>query len=257
MIVSDEKRGQIGYMMQPQNYSVNDGEGIRTVLFLAGCPLRCKWCANPESFTVSDKNHLVRAYSVEEVLKNIDKQKIFYRFSGGGITFSGGEPTLQLDFLDTLSEKLYDDGYDLAMETCGYFDYDRVKHVLRRMGLIFVDIKLMDGENHLTYTGKSNLIIHENIRKMGEDLLPVVVRIPVIEGVNATEENIRETAKFVKRHLKSPKMELLPYHTLGDYKYDKLELEKTYLSYERPSDAKMDRLRNIVTEEGVQVVSYL
>ena len=108
-----ERYSSGGYIMQLQNYSVNDGDGIRTDIFLAGCPLWCRWCSNPEGQTL--KNLMTRYLTVEEVLAVIRKQRIFYRYSGGGVTFSGGEATVQTGFLRTLTESLYDMGISLAL----------------------------------------------------------------------------------------------------------------------------------------------
>ncbi len=264
MEVFKESMKKSAYMMQPQNYSVNDGDGIRTVLFLAGCPLRCRWCANPESFikieknnSVHEKNEFVKAYSVSEISEGIDKQSIFYRFSGGGITFSGGEPTVQVEFLDELSLELYNAGYDLAIETCGYFEFDKVKPILDRIQLIFVDIKIMNEDAHQHYTGKSNKTILDNIKKMGVYGYSVVVRIPIIEGVNATVENVKRTALFVKKHLKNPRIELLPYHNIGEYKYDKLQKSRPPMTFRRPNKDQMMHFAKIIEDEGVCVVNYL
>ncbi len=245
-----------GLMMEAQNYSVNDGEGIRTLLFLGGCPLRCKWCANPESYIMDEDNKFLRQYTIDQVLDLIDKQKIFYRFSNGGITFSGGEPTVQIKFLEEISERLYDSGFNLAIETCGYFNYERVKEVLGRMDLIFMDLKVMDEKDHILLTGQSNKIILENIRIMGQKSYPMVIRIPLIEGVNADFENIREAARFVKKYIKNPKIELLPYHELAYYKYEELGIDKPPKDFSRPSEKKINELKEIIKGEGVEVVSY-
>lgn len=110
-----------GYLMQLQNFSVNDGDGIRTVVFMAGCPLRCAWCANPEGQTC--RNAMTHWAETGDVLKKLRQQEIFYRYSGGGVTFSGGEATAQPHFLAELVDALYDDGISLALETCGQFDF--------------------------------------------------------------------------------------------------------------------------------------
>lgn len=117
--------------MELQNFSVNDGDGIRTIIFFAGCPIRCAWCANPESsLGYKPDNAYIFRYSVEEILKEIEKQRIFYRYSGGGVTFSGGEPTLQLDILRGLTGELYDRGISLAIETSRVFVFEQVAYVL-------------------------------------------------------------------------------------------------------------------------------
>lgn len=256
MKTSNDKLCDGGYMMAPQNYSINDGEGIRTLLFFAKCPLRCKWCANPESYIEGIENDLVNYYSCDEILTIVDKQKIFYRQSGGGVTFSGGEATQQLDLLEKLSSKFYDDGLNLAIETSGYFKYDSVKAILNRMDLIFVDIKMMDGLRHKEFTGRDNKLILNNIALMGAHYKNVVIRIPVINGVNATEDNIRKTAKFVKKMIMEAKIELLPYHTLGTYKYAKLELQAPSTKFQTPSKEQMQIFASIIREEGVELVSY-
>jgi len=246
-----------GYFMEPQNFSVNDGNGIRTVIFFAGCPLRCQWCSNPESYTnINEKNNFIYHYNSEQILKIIEKQKIFYRFSGGGVTFSGGEATLQIDILRELVDKLYDQAIDLAIETSGYFNFDDVKDILKKLNLIFIDIKHMDDNKHKFYTGISNEKILKNISRLNKLKVPVVVRIPVICGVNSDIENIRETAKFVKDNIAAPKLELLPYHSFGDSKYEALCLEKPSRQFKTPSLEYIEKLYKIVQNEGVAVVSY-
>lgn len=296
-----------GYFMEPQNFSVNDGDGIRTVIFFAGCPLNCQWCANPESTldfkrvsfnkgscigcgkctqicpeglnidlnstgqrekctscsscvencpTGSRKN-LVRMYSDIEILEILKSQEIFYRYSNGGVTFSGGEATLQQDMLRILVNSLYDRAVNMALETSGYFDYDEVKDILARLDLIFVDIKHMDEKKHELYTGKSNKIILENIKKMNMLDVPIVVRIPVIDGVNSDEDNIKKTALFVRENIKNPKIELLPYHNFADEKYECLGFEKMSQNFKIPSDEILSRLKMIIKNEGAESVSYV
>lgn len=254
--------GSNGYFMEPQNFSVNDGDGIRTIIFFAGCPLRCKWCSNPEGFINLNKsncdkeNDLIYNYNVEEILEIVEKQMIFYRKSGGGVTFSGGEATLQSDVLRELVFKLYDKAINLAIETSGYFEFDQVKDILEKMDLIFIDIKHMDDKNHKSLTGVSNKKILENIKLIRKLDVPIVIRIPVIVGVNADKENIKATAKFVKENIKNPKIELLPYHSLGDYKYESLRLDIPSRDYKTPSQEYLKELEKIVKAEGVKIVSY-
>lgn len=295
-----------GYFMEPQNFSVNDGNGIRTIIFFAGCPLKCKWCSNPESCTNSNKiayyektciqcgrcaqvcpygvgislkdigerkkckscglcvevcpnnsrKNLIYSYDCEEILKIIEKQRIFYRYSGGGVTFSGGEATLQAGVLRELVNKLYDKAIDLAIETCGYFEFEQVKDIFEKLNLIFIDIKHMDDNKHMFYTGVSNKKILSNISRLNELKVPVVVRIPVVDGVNSDIENIRETARFIKDNIDVPKLELLPYHSFGDSKYEALGLEKPSKQFKSPSQEALRKLYKIVEDEGVEVISF-
>ncbi|MBS4536472.1 glycyl-radical enzyme activating protein [Clostridium sp. D2Q-14] len=251
-----------GYFMEPQNFSVNDGNGIRTIIFLAGCPLRCKWCSNPESHVnisgleACKRNKLIYRYSTSDILSIIEKQRIFYRYSGGGVTFSGGEATLQQDILRELVYKLYDKGVNLAIETSGYFKFDEVKDILKKLNLIFIDIKHMDDEEHKFFTGVSNKKILSNIKSVNELNVPMVIRIPVIVGVNSDMENIIKTAKFVRENIREPKIELLPYHSFGDEKYEILEKEKPSRDYKTPLSKYLGELVKAIRNEGVKVVSY-
>lgn len=311
-VVFELKRGDVymkhasGYFMELQNFSVNDGNGIRTIIFFAGCPLSCRWCSNPESHTglykvayyastciqcrrcarvcpsgvginlndprerekckacglcvkvcpAGSRKNLIYRLNSEEITRAIEKQKIFYRYSGGGVTFSGGEATMQTEILRELTYKFYNQGIDLAIETSGYFDFDEVKDILQKINLIFIDIKNMDNNKHKFFTGAGNEKILGNISRLNELKIPVVVRIPVIEGVNSDIENIKETAMFVKSNIHEPKIELLPYHTFGDSKYEALGLEMPSRQFEAPSPEYLEELYGIVEDAGVEVVSY-
>ncbi len=248
------KKCSTGFFMEPQNFSVNDGDGIRTIIFFAGCPLKCKWCANPESQDYN--NCLVKEYSVEQLLKIIERQEIFYRNSGGGVTFSGGEATLNPDILRELTNILYDRAINLAIETSAYFNFEESRDILEKMDLIFVDIKHMDEDKHVAFTGKSNKAILDNIKKMNALNIPMVVRIPVIEGVNADDCNIVKTAEFVKENIDNPKIELLPYHSFGDEKYEALGIEKPSRDFKTPSASRLKELRKLIESVGVEAVSY-
>lgn len=245
---------QEGYIFDIQNMSVNDGDGIRTAVFLSGCPLRCRWCANPEGFEVHSPD--AKGYSVAEVLDVIERQRIFHRFSGGGVTFSGGEATVQHGFLDALSQRLYDRGVSMALETSGYFDFECVKGILGRMDLIFVDLKHMDDGMHMAHTGVCNKVIKDNMERLNRLGVQVVVRIPVIVGVNADFNNIRASARFVKDTFDDPKIELLPYHRLGDGKYHGLGLDEPSELFGVPDGSLLAELREIVEAEGVTCVRY-
>ncbi|MCC8107298.1 MAG: glycyl-radical enzyme activating protein [Clostridiales bacterium] len=274
-----------GYIMQMQNFSVNDGDGIRTTIFLYGCPLHCIWCCNPENAycpemgmpsqdeltnimpeiradhrtevagdgreimpqteTAQESHHM----TLDKVDKKISRQALFYRGNGGGITFSGGEATVQQGFLRAMVNRFYDKGYDLSLETCGAFSFDEVKDILQKMSRIFIDLKLFDNKLHRLFTGVSNAVILKNIRRTAALRVPVVVRIPVIVGVNAFEENIEATCAFLEDLQESClagssmadgqesgvadiSLEFLPYHRYGMDKYTKLGIPDPDARYE-------------------------
>lgn len=243
-----------GYVMNIQNYSVNDGEGIRTNIFLAGCPLACAWCSNPEGRT--PENEMTSYMTAEEVLRQIEPQMIFYRMSGGGVTFSGGEATVQQEFLRELAGRLYDMGISLAIETCGQFEFEEVKDILGKMDLIFYDIKHMDEKKHIAYTGMSNETILSNVPKVADLKIPLVIRIPVIHDVNTGEGNLERTFEFIKREAPAAKLELLPYHTFGESKYKELGLPLPPASFRTPSEEEIKRWNETAERMGIETVSY-
>lgn len=299
--------------MQIQPFSVNDGEGIRTNIFMAGCPLRCKWCSNPEGFIQKEligwyrkqcigcgacasvcpkgigidmgaaaedgsagfdkcvscgacadvcpegaRKYMVSLMDANDVIKEVQKHRLFYSYSGGGITFSGGEATSQPELLDYLSRELYDSGYSLDLESCGYFDFEKLRPSLERMDLIFMDLKHMDPEVHREYTGVSNELILENIAKLGtlSQAPDVVIRIPVIGGVNNTEENIAASAAYVHDVLPAAKMELLPYHKLGVIKYEAIGMPFDQDGLYTPDKEEMKKLRGIAAAQGITITDF-
>ena len=243
-----------GYIMQLQNYSVNDGDGIRTVIFLAGCPLRCAWCANPEGQTL--QNPMTRWAETGEILAEVHRQEIFYRASGGGVTFSGGEATAQPEFLAELAGALYDEGISLAIETCGQFDIDRLAPVLARMDRIFMDLKLLDPVRHRQYTGADNGLILQNLARTARLGVPMTVRIPAILGVNGSDEQMAAAFAFVRDRCPGATLELLPYHRYGEGKYRRLGLTPPGGEFAAPAPAQLDHWRQMARDAGVEVVSF-
>jgi glycyl-radical enzyme activating protein family len=245
----DEK----GYVSQIQSFSVNDGEGIRTTIFLSGCPLRCKWCCNPETWTINPK---IAQLSVKEVLQRVKRDIIFFRESGGGITFSGGEATFQQSFLRALVNVHEEIGVDMAIETSGYFIWDQVKDVMEKLDFIFVDLKHMNSKKHHELTGVDNKLILENIEKIGNLNKAVVVRIPLVKGINDDEENISSTAKYVKQYVPGGKIEILPYHNLGEKKYETMRLDKFKNVFNTPSREEINAVKEIIRSTGVEIIDY-
>ena len=293
-----------GYLMQMQPFSVNDGDGIRTTIFLAGCPLHCKWCANPEGLRQHPvvgfyarlcigcgacaavcpkgigidlnaergkcvscgacvaacpkgaRKAVVSPADADEIIAEAAKHQLFYRNSGGGITFSGGEATAQPELLEYLSSRLYDMGFSLDIESCGYFEFERVRSSLERMDLIFMDLKHMDSALHEKFTGVPNERILENIKRLAELSARVVIRIPTIEGVNADEENIRKSGEFVKKYLPRAEMELLPYHKFGFGKYEALGMDLPDAAFGTPTKEKMEHLKGILREIGISLADF-
>ena len=231
--------------------SFDDGPGIRTVVFFKGCPLRCVWCHNPESMDTDQElffdsslcigcgNHTVgktcftlarrdvgKVYAVDDLVEIILQDKIYYESSSGGVTFSGGEPTLYMDYIREVCRRLKDEGVHTALQTCGYFDYERFRELLLPyIDLIYFDIKIFDDEEHKRFTGKSNRIILENFQRLIHEELRedvrVLPRVPLVEGITATEDNLSQIASFFHQH-NIRECEFLPYNPSGIDKWERL-----------------------------------
>ena len=264
-----------------QRNSFVDGPGIRTTVFFKGCNLRCKWCHNPESQSFDkqmmfykDKctgcgkcrevcpNHLQscdfcgkcelycpaearkicgREYTSDEVLAEVIKDKAFYDNSGGGVTFSGGECMLQLDFLREILEKCKSAGIHTAVDTAGNVPWKSFEKILPFTDLFLYDIKAFDAELHRKGTGVSNELILENLKNLS-GRADIIVRIPVIGGYNDNDEEIRQIADFLKQ-IKIIKAELLPYHAMGEHKYT--ALGRNTESFNVPNKNFMDRSQQL------------
>ena len=246
-----------------QRNSFVDGPGIRTTVFFKGCNLRCKWCHNPESQSIQkqmmyykDKcigcgkcaevcpNQLKKCdfcgkceiycpadarkvcgkeYSVDEIFREIAKDKMFYENSGGGATFSGGECMLQIDFLCEILRKCKENGVHTAVDTAGHVPWECFEKTLPYTDMFLYDIKAYSKDLHKQGTGVSNKLILENLLRLSGKC-DIIVRIPVIGGFNGDKAELRQIAGFLKK-IKCIKKELLPYHSMGEHKYDALGME--------------------------------
>jgi len=277
-----------------QKCSIHDGIGLRTLVFFKGCPLKCKWCANPESqsyepeimesqakcigcgtcvkvcpqsaismaddgFRIdrskcikcnkcadncnAESKYLVgKEYSIEELFEQIDKDRVFYSIKGGGVTFSGGEPLTFPEYLTQIAKMCHERRVDVAIESCGYGDYDKFKAALPFINSIFLDIKHMDPEIHRKLTGKGNELILDNIRRIANNNINITIRTPIIPGINSSKENISEIAKFICSLPGTIEYELLPYHKFGVNKYKALGREYELPDIEPPEDSEMCEL---------------
>ena len=192
----------------------------------------------------------------EDILAELRHQAIFFRQSGGGVTFSGGEATAQPDFLREMVDALYDEGFSLAIETCGYFDYAQMAPTLRKMDTIFIDIKHIDPRQHHAFTGVDNALILQNIRRASDEGLPLVVRIPTIVGVNADDETMTRVFDFFEKNQIRAKLEFLPYHRYGEAKYEKLGLALPDPRFATPSEEQLAHWTAMAEARGIEVVSY-
>jgi len=296
------KKRVLGLVFDIQRFSIHDGPGIRTTVFFKGCPLKCMWCANPESLNpfpeimfnearctncykcisvcpseaIMQRSGTVfidrkkcdgcgkcvdvcysralnlcgRYMSSEEVLNEVERDVPFYETSNGGMTASGGEPLMQHKFLTEFFVGAHERGIHTALETSGYASWKIFSKVLKHTDLVLYDLKTVDPKIHKEVTGVTNGLILENIERISHEGVPTVVRIPVIPNYNiVTEEDIRNIGKFVKKLGGIERIDLLPYHRLGEIKYRWLD-RKYKVKANPPRKEFMNKLREIVESYG-------
>ena len=249
----------VGRIFDIQRFSVHDGPGIRTIVFLKGCILRCRWCCNPESqeFGIQTmrrggKTETVgRDITAGEVLDTVERDRIYYRRSGGGMTLSGGEALCQPDFALALFEGAHDRGINTAIETTSCAKWEVIERLLPHIDTYMMDIKHMNPAKHKEFTGQGNELILENAKRIGAAGANLIIRVPVIPGFNDTESEISDIARFAAEIRGVKHIHLLPYHRLGIDKYTGLDREYMLPEILPPSNEKMLELLNTALSSGL------
>lgn len=214
---------------------------------------KCNYCRQCELYCIPGARQVVgKKYTVDEILKEVLKDKIFYEQSNGGVTVSGGEPLLQIDFVGELLKRLKKENIHTAVDTCGAVCFENIRRISQFTDVFLYDLKLMNDEKHIKYIGMSNKLILENLRKLSDIHNNINIRMPIIEGVNSDIEHIKETIDFIK-HLNIKRVNLLPYHDIAKHKYKKLDITYQDERMSKPSDEKMQSFREMFESEGYEV----
>lgn len=247
-----------GRIFDIQRYSIHDGIGVRTIVFLKGCALRCRWCCNPESQSFEMENMVVRGknktmgrdVTVEEVMQTVKRDMPYYSRSDGGLTLSGGESLLQPEFAGGLLRAAKDMGVNTAMESMGFAEYEVIeKHILPYLDTYLMDIKHMDGNKHREWTGKENRLMLKNAMKIAKsNMCELIIRVPVVPGFNDTKEEIMDIARYAESLPKVKEIHLLPYHNYAMGKYE--GLNRPYLMGEAkiPSHEQTESFKLMIKE---------
>ncbi len=307
-----------GIIYKIERLAVYDGPGIRTVIFLKGCPLECLWCASPESQALAPEmgfrpercrecgscwnlcaqtthadhsdhtdhaglkapshpgfDHpsckgcgdcalacptgaravIGRKVHVDRVMEELEKDSVFYHRSQGGVTLSGGEPTFQPDFAAEILRRSMEMGFHTAMETTAYTAPRSLERILGHLDLVYVDVKHMDDSVHRAVTGRGNERILENIRRIdtGFPGVELIIRVPLIPGINDSTENMEKTATFAASLRRLKRVELLPYHRYGVATYPVVGREYGLPDILPPTRAEVEKLKGILTMRGLEV----
>jgi pyruvate formate lyase activating enzyme len=300
------RAGTQGTVARIERLAVHDGPGIRTVVFLKGCPIRCSWCSSPETqrnepellfdplrclrcsacvaacpagavdqtldggittdrslckgcgqcaqICPSGSRRLVgRTVTVAQVLSEIEKDEVFYYRSGGGVTVSGGEPLAQAAFTREILKSCVARGIHTAMETSACAPWDRIDALLDFLDLVFVDVKHMDDAVHRQVTGTGNREVLENIQRLAAapGSPAVILRVPVIPGINDSAENVQRTAEFAAGLGRVRRVELLPYHRYGLHNYEATGRWCQTAAVAAPTEERMQQLAALVAARGV------
>jgi pyruvate formate lyase activating enzyme len=292
-----------GVVFKIQKFSIHDGPGIRTTVFLKGCPLKCWWCHNPEGLEPSgvivyhgnrclncgncsakcpsnalqiednrlliDKSLCSKCYkcieicpanaleligktmSTEQIIDVVSKDIIFYDESGGGVTFSGGEPLMQYEFLIETLKNCKKLGINTAVDTSGYTAWVRLKAVSNYTDLFLYDLKFMDEEKHKKYTGVSNKIILNNLELLSKTYSNICIRVPVIPGINDNTDNLNNIGLFLKK-IKIKDVNILPYHSIGSHKYKSLDVMYNLEELRIPSASEMQNIADLFNNYGIR-----
>ena len=295
-----------GIIFDIKRYAIHDGPGIRTTIFLKGCPLSCPWCHNPEGVysnpeiffyskrcdkecsecvTACPNNAIYKneasikidhekcdscgicedvcvyealkivgkEVSVQDVMSEIEKDRIFFDESGGGVTLSGGEPLAQPDFLESLLLEIKKKRINVAVDTSGYASFEDLDTITDKVDLLLYDLKIMDDEEHKKYTGVSNDVILKNLRRLTEKGKPIAVRIPLISGVNSDSHNIEMIAEYLYSLKNIRQINLLPYHKGGYEKSKRLRERGKFMSFKPPANERIEEIRRFLSDSGYVV----
>jgi pyruvate formate lyase activating enzyme len=302
--VGDPAGGPTALIFDIQRFSVHDGPGIRTLVFFKGCPLRCRWCSNPESQVCAqelgylpgrclgclacveacargavslgadgrpqtDRDRCVgcgdctatcfadarvlsgRRMTVSEVMEQIRRDEVFYRRSGGGVTLGGGEVLAWASFAARLLAACKAEGIDTAVETGGCGAWADLQQLVPHVDSWYYDVKHADPGVHARLTGSGNVEIIENLRRLAATGAAVVVRVPVVPGLTDREADVRAVARLVAAGRLAGRIELLPYHRLGEEKYGRLGRAYELAGLEPPGEECLRELAAAVEAEGV------
>ena len=250
-----------GRIFNIQRFSIHDGPGVRTIVFLKGCPLRCKWCCNPESqdyrhetiVTAGVEKNVGKDVTVGEVLDEIERDRVYYRRSGfGGVTLSGGECLWQPEFSRALLKACKKRGISTAIETTAYADMDVIRTILPYVDTVLMDVNHINSEKHKQFTTRDNSLILQNAQNIAREANKLIIRTPVIPTFNDSDKEIGDIARFASSLEGVEEMHLLPYQRIGSDKYAGLGRRYEMAHISPPSKERISELLDVVSKYGLK-----
>ena len=239
----------IGRIHSLESFGTVDGPGIRFVVFLQGCPLRCQFCHNPDTWEV----HKGTEYTAEQLFDEIIKYKSYMDFSGGGVTFTGGEPLLQAEFILEVCKKLKEQGISIAIDTSGFVWNDTVREVLEYTDLVLLDIKNYDPTVYEAVTGVPLAPTLKLLNYLREQKLDTWIRYVLVPGLTDNLDSVRKLSEHLDGYPNVVKIELLPFHKMGEYKWKELGLTYTLSETKEPEKALMQEVKEIFETNNKKV----
>lgn len=257
-----------GIIFDIKKYAIHDGPGIRTTVFFKGCSMDCQWCHNPESKNFGIKKFKVKdrvkkstkrktvgyEITVDEVMEIIEKDRIFYDESNGGVTFSGGEPLTQVNFLFELLKECKKSDIHTVIDTSGEANWPDFEKIQKYVDLFLYDIKIIDEELHKNYTGVSNQRILKNLNQLIAGGSNIELRIPLIPGITDTATNINDIIQFIASLSTVPAVTLLAYNPLNRDKLDRFSLENPLGKLKVQSKQKLLEIKRQFLDHGINAV---
>jgi len=251
-----------------KHYAIHDGPGIRQTIFFKGCPLNCWWCHNPESQSseieffykeqkldgkqYKTKTNIGYRISEDELFNTILKDKVFFDESNGGVTFSGGEPLQQHQFLLSIAKKCKENSIHTSLDTAGFSPKNMIESISPFIDLFLYDLKLLDDDLHKKHTGVSVKNIINNLLYLDKQNLPTIIRFPLIPGITDTNKNLIQISEFMKKLNNIHKVDILPYHNISKSKYLRFGKEQKMGNKELDMD-KIEIFKNEFARVGMQV----
>lgn len=246
----------IGYVQSIESFALVDGPGVRSVLFMQGCPYRCLFCHNPDTWAFLKRN----PYTPEEALHKMIRYRPYWQ-SHGGITISGGEPLAQIDFLIAFAKLCKENGIHVAIDSscANYVEsepfFSKFKELLQYVDLFLLDIKCIDEELHKKITGHSNQNVIQMFQYLSKIQFPIWIRYVLVPTLNDDEKLLKQTGDFIASLKNVERVEVLPYHTLGVFKYEKLGIEYPLKGIKEPTEAEIHRASHLLGTE--KYIAYL